>query len=71
MHELVVPRQDEIANKNSIAMEVIIYRGNQIHAWNNGKFSAYIMDRYGDIEEYTKDTLEEAKQVIDKHVGIN
>lgn len=71
MHELVVPRQDEIANKNGIAMEVIIYRGNQIHAWGNGKFSAYIMDRYGDIEEYTKDTLEEAKQVIDKHVGIN
>lgn len=71
MHELVVPGQDEITNKNSIAMEVIIYRGNQIHAWSNGKFSAYIMDRYGDIEEYTKDTLEEAKQVIDKHVGIN
>ena len=49
-------------------MEVIIYKGNQIHAWKDGKFSAYIMDRYGDIEEYTRNTLDEAKKVIDDHV---
>ena len=68
MHELVVPGQVEIPIQNSIDMEVIIYKGNQIHAWKNGKFSAYIIDRYGDMEEYTRDTLEEAKEVIDKHV---
>ena len=68
MHELVVPGQVEIPIQNSIDMEVIIYKGNQIHAWKNGKFSAYIMDRYGDMEEYTRDTLDEAKEVIDKYV---
>jgi hypothetical protein len=26
------------------------------------------MDRYGDIEDYQKDTLEEAKAVIDRHL---
>lgn len=48
--------------------EVIIYRGNQIHKWNDGTFTAYVMDRYGDIEDYTRDTLEEAKAVIDRHL---
>lgn len=48
--------------------EVIIYRGNQIHKWKDGTFTAYVMDRYGDIEDYTRDTLEEAKAVIDRHI---
>ena len=48
--------------------EVIIYRGNQIHKWNDGTFTAYVMDRYGDIEDYTRKTLEEAKAVIDNHM---
>lgn len=71
MPELVVPIEGQVKLKIRIDMEVIIYKGNQIHAWKNGKFSAYIMDRYGDIEEYTKDTLEEAKEIIDKHVYEN
>jgi len=48
--------------------EIIIYRGNQIHKWSEDCYIAYVMDRYGDIEDYTRKTLEEAKAVIDRHM---
>lgn len=48
--------------------KTIIYRGNQIREWSDGTYSAYVMDRYEDIEEITKPTLEEAKKVIDNHI---
>ena len=48
-------------------METIIYRGNQIRN-ENGKFTAYVMNRYCELEEYTCDTLVEAKAVIDYHI---
>lgn len=48
--------------------EVIIYRGNQIHKWGEDCYIAYVMDRYGDIEDYTRETLEDAKAVIDRHI---
>ena len=52
--------------------EVIIYRGNQIHKFNENCYVAYVMDRYGDIEDYERQTLEAAKSVIDKHIkGYN
>ena len=49
------------------SMETIIYRGNQIRN-ENGKFTAYVMNRYCELEEYTCDTLVEAKAVIDYHI---
>lgn len=49
-------------------METIIYKGNQIRKWDDGTFSAYIIDRYGDIEEVNCNTLEEAQRVIENHV---
>lgn len=48
--------------------EIIIYRGNQIHKWDEDCYIAYIMDRYGDIEDYSRKTLEDAKKVIDNHI---
>lgn len=48
--------------------EIIIYRGNQIHKLSEDCYIAYVMDRYGDIEDYAKETLEEAKAVIDRHI---
>lgn len=48
--------------------EVIIYRGNQIHKINDNCYIAYVMDRYGDIEDYQRNTLNEAKAVIDRHL---
>lgn len=48
--------------------EIIIYRGNQIHKWSEDCYIAYVMDRYGDIEDYTRDTLEGAQAVIDRHL---
>lgn len=49
--------------------ETIIYRGNQIHKWGEDCYIAYVMDRYGDIEDYTRKTLEDAKAVIDRHIN--
>jgi len=48
-------------------METIIYKSNQIRKWNDGTYTAYIMDRYGDITEYETNSLEEAKSFIDKN----
>lgn len=48
--------------------EVIIYRGNQIHKFNENCYVAYVMDRYEDIEDYEVHSLEAAKAVIDKHI---
>lgn len=48
--------------------EVIIYRGNQIHKFNENRYVAYVMDRYEDIEDYEVHSLEAAKAVIDKHI---
>lgn len=50
-------------------METIIYRGNQIHHYlKEGIYIAYVMDRYGDIQDYERNTLEEAQAVIDRHI---
>ena len=49
-------------------MEVIIYRGNQIHKYSETNFMAFVMDRYGDIESEEVNSLEAAKAVIDRHM---
>ena len=48
-------------------METIIYRGNQIRK-ENGKFTAYVLNRYCELEEYHRNTLDEAKEAIDNHL---
>ena len=50
-------------------METIIYNDNQIRKWNDGTFSAYVMNDDGDIEEYNCNTLEEAEAFIDKYAN--
>lgn len=47
--------------------EIIIYKGNQIHKFNESCYVAYVMDRYGDIEEYETVSLEKAKAFVDHH----
>jgi hypothetical protein len=47
--------------------ETIIYKGNQIHKFNDNCYVAYVMDRYGDIENYETKSLEKAKAFIDRH----
>lgn len=52
--------------------EIIIYKGNQIHKFSHCCYVAYVMDRYGDIEDYETESLEKAKAFIDRHKkGIN
>lgn len=50
-------------------MKVVIYRGNQIHVYDDGSASAFVMDRYEDIEEIPCDSLEQARDAIDRHMG--
>lgn len=52
-------------------MKTIIYKGNQIRKWKDGTYSAYVLNADGDIEEYNRDTLEEAQAVIDKYANDN
>lgn len=61
--------EDGLENEKKECPEVIIYRGNQIHKFGEDRYVAYVMDRYGDIDDYEKSTLEEAQEVIDKHIG--
>lgn len=48
--------------------EVIVYRGNQIHKFSEDCYIAYVMDRYGEIEDYERKTLADAQAVIDRHL---
>lgn len=50
-------------------MKTIVYRGNQIHLYDDGSASAFVLDRYDDIEEIPCDSLEKAKKAIDRHMG--
>jgi len=52
-------------------MKTIVYRGNQIHLYDDGSASAFVLDRYDDIEEIPCDSLEQARNAIDRHMGPN
>ena len=49
-------------------MEIIVYRDNQIHVFNDGTILAYVLNADGDIEELSCSTIENAKQRIDAHI---
>jgi adenine deaminase len=48
-------------------METIVYRGNQIHVFNDGTILAYVLNTDGDIEEVSCSSIENAMQRIDAH----
>jgi len=66
--EISMQRESINQLKLNTMPEVIIYRGNQIHKFNENSYIAYVMDRYGNIEDYERKTLEGAQAVIDNHI---